>query len=704
MLKRTLPLILIFLASVALAAEKQPLTHETMWLMKRVGGPSVSPDGKWVVFPVTEPSYDEKEQTSDLWLVPADGSAKPRKITSMKAGESDPSWSPDSRRIAFAAKRDADEVAQIYLLDIVGGGEAQRLTNLSTALRAPKFSPDGKRVLFASTVMPDAADDEAQKKAAKDEKDRKFKVRAYDSFPIRAWDKWVDPNREPHIFVANVDGGAAKDLLAGTKLVAEAGFAGTGGGSGSETLNGEWSPDGQWIVFPATAAVNTAAFAEVGWDLYRVSANTAREGAASVAEPERIASTSGSYGSPKFSPDGRTLYVTRDPNNAKSYNATRLVAFDWPSMKNERVVATTDRSVNSYVVSHDGRTIYFTAEDSGLVNLYSVPAAGGAAQLFIRPERGAYGALRAAENAPVIVAQWGSSVDPNEIVRIDTSAKSHRNLSTFNVEQARNLDWAPPEHFWFTSKRGRKIHNFIVKPANFDPSKKYPLFVLIHGGAHNMWTDNISLRWNYHLLAKPGYVMLMTNYTGSTGFGEEFAQLIQGDPLRGPAEELMEAADAAIGKYPFIDASRQVAGGASYGGHLANALEAWSGTRFKALISHAGLVNLESQWATSDTIYGRELVMGGPVWEQNEAWRTQNPARFAAQFKTPMLLSVGEKDYRVPLNNTLEMWSILQRLRVPSRLLVWPEENHWILNAENSRVFYKEVDEWLKRWVEPGPK
>jgi dipeptidyl aminopeptidase/acylaminoacyl peptidase len=360
--------------------------------------------------------------------------------------------------------------------------------------------------------------------------------------------------------------------------------------------------------------------------------------------------------------------------------------------------------VGSYVVSNDGRTIYFTAEDAGHVNIFSVPAAGGNATLFIKPERGAYGNLSMADSAPVLVAQWGSSVDPNEVVRIDTTAKSHRNLTTFNVEQARNIDWAPPEHFWFTSKRGRKIHNFIVKPANFDPSKKYPLFILIHGGAHNMWTDNISLRWNYHLLAKPGYVMLMTNYTGSTGFGEEFAQLIQGDPLRGPADELMEAADAAIAKYPFIDATRQVAGGASYGGHLANALEAWSGNRFKALISHAGLVNLESQWATSDTIFGRELVMGGPVWEQNEAWRTQNPARYAAQFKTPMLLSIGERDYRVPLNNTIEMWSILQRLRVPSRLLVWPEENHWILNAENSRVFYKELDEWLRRWVEPGPK
>ncbi|HKR66778.1 MAG TPA: S9 family peptidase [Thermoanaerobaculia bacterium] len=697
MLKRTslLALALVF-AFTALAADKQPITHETLTLMKRVGAPNVSPDGKWVVFSVTEPSYDEKEQTNDLWLVPSDGSAKPRKITAMKAGESDPAWSPDSKRIAFSAKRDADESAQIYVLDIAGGGEAQRVTNLSTGVRRPRFSPDGKSISYGSTVFADAADDEANKKAAKEEKDKKSKVRIYDSSPIRSWDRWVDTNKEPHLFVQALEpSGAAKDLLVGTRLIKEPGFGGTGLGSpGGESINAEWSPDGQWLVFAVTTARNTGAYSEYGLDLYRVRATGG--------EPERIASKTGSYGSPAFSPDGKTLYATFEPNNGKVYNLPRLVAFDWPSMTNERTVAQTDRAVDEFVVSNDGKTIYFSAEDSGLVKVYSVPATGGAAKLFLDPQRGVYTGLSFADNAPVLVTNWASSVDPAEVVRVDLTAKSHRNLTTFNVDQAKNIDWQPPQHFWFTSKRGRKIHNMIVTPAGFDPSKKYPLFVLIHGGAANMWRDQISLRWNYHLLAKPGYVMLMTNYTGSTGFGEEFAQNIQGDPLRGPAEELMEAADEAIKRFPFIDASRQVAGGASYGGHLANALEAWSGTRFKALIAHAGLVNVESQWATSDTNYGRELAMMGPVWEQNENWRTQNPIRYAAQFKTPMLLSVGERDFRVPINNTLEMWSILQRLRIPSRLLVWPEENHWILNAENGRVFYREVDEWLRRWVTPG--
>ena len=693
-LRVTSVLLAAFLSLAALAAEKQPLTHETMWLMKRVGSPAVSPDGKWVVFGVTEPSYDEKEQTADLWIVPADGSAKPRRLTSTKASESDPTWAPDSRRIAFSAKRDGDEQNQIYVLDVTGG-EAQRITNVSTGARAPKWRPDGNAIAFTSVVYPNAADDEANRKLAKEEKERKFKVRTYESFPIRGWDRWLD-TKQPHILVQALDAKTSKDLLAGTKLIAEAGFAGTGGGEGGETIRAEWTPDGQSLIFSATTARNASAYSELPYDLYRVSA--------SGGEPEKLTKGTGSYGSPSFSPDGRTLYVTWSPNNLKTYNADRLVAFDWPSMANERVVANTDRSVADYAVSHDGKTIYFTAEDSGLVKLYSVPARGGSAAVALEQDRGVYGALAFADNAPVFAGLWSSATDPAEVVRIDTASKKHRNLTDFNVAAARNVDWSAPQHFWFTSKRGRKIHNFIITPAGFDPSKKYPLFVLIHGGAHNMWRDQISLRWNYHLLARPGYVMLMTNYSGSTGFGDEFAQSIMSDPLRGPAEELMEAADEAIKRYPFIDASRQVAGGASYGGHLANALQAWSGTRFKTLISHAGLVNLESQWATSDVIFHRELGAGGPVWEQNEVWRTQNPIRYAANFKTPMLLSIGEKDYRVPLNNTLEMWAVLQRLRVPSRLLVWPEENHWILNAENSRVFYKEVDEWLRRWVTPGPQ
>ncbi len=684
------------LAVAAVAANsgtvaKQPLTHETMWLMPRVGTPVLSPDGNLVVFSVTKPSYDEKEQSSDLWIVPADGGAAPRQITFNKAAESDVTWSPDSHLIAFSSKRDGDEVNQVYVLDMTTGGEARRVTNLSTGARSPQFSPDGDAILFTTVVYPNALDDEANRKIAKERKELKYHVRAYDSFPVKQWDRWLD-DQQVHLAIQPLDGRAkATDIMAGTKLVAEPGFSGRPAEGSRDGIPADWAPDGQSIVFAVTTRKNTAAYAEVPVDLYRIS----RSGG----EPQLIAHEKGSYGRPKFSPDGRTLYAVFEPNNGKVYNLERLVAFDWPSMANRRVVtANTDRPVGGYTVSADNITILFTAEDAGLVKIYSVPAAGGEVKLAVDPQRGVYSDVQFAEKAPVVVARWGSSVNPAEVVRVDLAGKSHKNLTSFNVEKAATIDWQPPIHFWFTSKRGAKIHNFIVLPPNFDESKKYPLLVLMHGGAANMWQDAISLRWNYHLLAKPGYVLLMTNYTGSTGFGEKFAQDIQGDPLKGPADDINQAADEAIKRFKFIDGTRQAAAGASYGGHLANWMEATT-TRYKCIIGHAGEATLESQWGTSDGIYHRELANLSPPWGSSKVWREQSPLTYAASYKTPEMLSVGEHDFRVPMNETMMQWSALQRMRVPSRLLVWPDENHWILNAENSRYFYKEVAEWLAKWM-----
>lgn len=688
-------LALFALTLAGLAAAKEPITHEALFLMKRVGAPLPSPDGKWVAFSLTEPSYDSKEQVSDVWIVPADGSANPRRITSSKASEGDVTWSPDSGRLGFTAKRDGDEAGQFYVLDLAGGGEAQRVTDVSTGVGTPNFSPDGKSIAFSSTVFREAADDEANKKAAKDAKDRKYNVRIYDSFPIRNWDRWVDPEKQVHLFVQPLaDGAKAKDLLAGTKLVTNPGFGGTGSGLGGESIRTEWSPDGQWLIFSATTTRNIAAYAEVSVDLYRQRVTGG--------EPERIAFADGSYTSPSFSADGKVLYATFNPNNKEPYNNDRIVAFDWPAMTNQRQIVGQpfDRSVDSYAVTADGKTVYFTAEDAGLMKIYTVPTKGGEVKLAVDPQRGVLTDLEIAASAPslVLVGLWSSSVNPAEVVRIDPVTGKHRNLTDFNVAKAAELDWQSPQHFWFTNNAGQRIHNLLVVPENFDPNKKYPLFVLIHGGAANMWRDAISLRWNYHLLAKPGYVMLMTNYRGSTGFGEKFAQSIQGTPLKGPGDDVNQGADEAIKRYPFIDGSRQVAGGASYGGHLANWLEATT-TRYKALISHAGLSSLQTQWGTSDSIYGRELMVGGPYWEGGSLWREQSPTTYAANFKTPILLSVGERDYRVPLPNTLEMWAVLQRMQVPSRLIVWPEENHWILNGENAKIFYREVWDWIAKWV-----
>jgi dipeptidyl aminopeptidase/acylaminoacyl peptidase len=675
-------------------AIRTPITHERMWLLKRVGPPTPSPDGKWVVFSLVEPAYDEKDQVSDLWIVPADGSAKPRRLTFTRSGESGMAWSPDSQRLAFSAKREGDEVAQIYVLDVGAGGEAVRVTSLSTGARSPEWRPDGQALLFTSTVFPGAGDEEANKKIAAERKAQKYKARVYEKFPIRNWDKWVE-DMQAHLFVQSLEPGAkAKDLLAGTKLINEPGYAARVSDTG-EDFDAVWTPDGQAVVFVATKGRNTAAYADVHTDLFKI--------ATTGGEPAQLSNGTNSFSRPVFRADGKALYAISnvEGSNGKTYSLDRLAKFSWPNVGQPIILtANFDRSVGSFAPTPDSKSIYLTAEEAGNEKLFTLPADGGEVRLAMDMTRGVYTNLRIPRKAArtIVIASWESAMNPPEIFRLNLGAKTQQALTDFNSESLAQIDWLPLRHFWFTSKAGKRIHNLVALPPNFEEKKKYPLFVVMHGGPNSMWRDNWGLRWNYYMLTRPGYVVLLTNYSGSTGFGEAFAQSIQGDPFKGPANEINEAADEAIRLYPFVDGSRQAAAGASYGGHLANWMQATT-TRYKTLVSHAGLINLESQWGTSDTIYSREVNNGGPVWDQGPIWREQNPIRLAKNFRTPILLSVGENDFRVPLNQTLENWSVLQRLRVPSKLIVWPDENHWILKGENSRFWFQELHAWLKKYL-----
>ncbi|MFN7541392.1 MAG: prolyl oligopeptidase family serine peptidase [Acidobacteriota bacterium] len=663
-------------AALAFAARK-PITHESMWLLKRVGAPSPSPDGKWVVFPVTQPAYDPKEQSTDLWLVPGDGSAPPRQITFTRAMESSPVWSPDGRRLAFTATREGDNEAQLYVLDVLGGGEAQRYTQIATGVSDPRWSPDGRRILFTSMV------------AAGEAPKTKSNARVFESFPVRMWDHWLD-NRRAHLFVMESSPGAApNDILAGTQWASTPGMGAPLANSG-EDFTAVWTPDSRSIVFASDINRHEAAHAFVKTKLFLISA--------SGGEPRPLTSGAYSYSSPRFRPDGKALYAieSREGVNNATYSLNRLALIPWPQAGLPRTVTENiDRSVESFVLTPDSKSIFFAADQGGLGRLQMIPAEGGALAEHPQTE-GNYANLAGGGN--LLFANYDSATSPAEIYRFDPILKQMRAITSFNAATLAELDLSAPRHFYFTSKKGRLIHNLLITPPGFDETKRYPLFVLIHGGPHGMWKDQFFLRWNYHLIASPGYVVLLTNYTGSTGFGEKFAQAIQGDPLATPGDELNEAADEALRLFSFIDPARQAAGGASYGGHLANWLQATT-ARYKCLVSHAGLINLESQWGTSDSIYHREINSGGPIWQQGETWRKQNPIRYAAQFKTPALVTVGERDFRVPLNNSLEYWSVLQRLRIPSKLIVFPDANHWILKAEDSRFFYSELLDWLQRWL-----
>ncbi len=686
-MSKTLAVVVALLLPAAAQAQKRVITHEDVWLMHRVGDPALSPDGKQAVFSVTEPSYESAETVSDLWIVPTDGSAEPRRLTSSRGAESGAVFSPDGGSLAFTAKREGDEAEQVYLLPL-DGGEARRITNLPSGASSPQFRPDGGALLFQTMLAAGARSVEEHAQLAEREKARKDTARAYDTFPVRFWNFYLD-GREPAILVQELDG-AAPRVVAVSPL--RGSFNPTGGG---ENLGALWTPDGTGIVFQATANRDRAMYEETEIGLYLVPA--------AGGSPRRLTPSGASFTSPRFSPDGGALYAleSRSSTAKQIYFVTRLARMTGPDWATISIRSDGwDRSVSAFTVSPDSQSLYVEAEDDGSVKIFRFPSAGGAPELVHSPASGGLSGLEAAAGA--MVAKHASSTDPGQIVRLDPEKKDFTPLTKFNRDRLAQLHLPAPEHFWFTARNGKRIHSLLVPPPSIEGGKTYPIVVFPHGGPNAMSADQYSLRWNYHLLTSPGYYLLMTNYTGSTGFGEEFTDDIERDVLRGPALEILEAVTEAAKRYPQIDLTRQAAIGASYGGYLMNWLNGTT-DQFRCLVNHAGAVNNESQYGVNDGGLSRELRMGAPIWETGKGqWFDQSPIRYTTRWKTPTLVTQGELDYRVPLSESMTTYKLLQRLKVPTRLLLFPDEGHWILKGPNSRRHMDEVLAWLKKYLE-GP-
>ena len=688
-----LSLALFFLVpTVALASDLRPVTHEEVWLMNRLGAPAVSPDGQLAVISVTEPSYEDDGAVSDLWLISLDGSGEPRRLTATPGGESGAAWSPDGRHLAFSAAREEDEPAQIYVLTMDGPGEAEQLTELSTGASNPVWSPDGSLIAFESRVFRDAVDDAANEEAQTAQDERGINVSRYEIFPIRQWDRWRD-ELQTRLFIQSVRSGAeAKDLMVESDLVAGPGYAGVPSLSG-ESLHAEWTPDGNGLVISATENLHQAAHAVVRYHLYRVP--VAGGSVTAVTQSDEYNCTGA-----EFSSDGSELFCSYSPINEHVYNHSEVARAGWDGRRLAEplqvLTANFDRSVSSFAVTDDASTVYFNANDRGHGRLFELDTETREVRSLNSESPGVYDGPKIVGDH--LITTWESSAVPIELVRIDPDQGEHQALTAFNAERAEGLDRPAFRSFWFTSSKGRKIHSWLALPPGFDESKQYPLVLFIHGGPFSSSMDSDHVRWSPHLLASPGYVVLLTDYTGSTGYGAQFSRNIEGDPLATPGQELIEAADAAIAEFDFIDPERQAATGASYGGHLVNWLLATT-ERFDVLVGHAGLVDLEGQYSTSDVIYHRERMNGGPSWGDSEVWTEQSPSSYAGNFKTPTMLTIGEKDFRVPVNQTIAAWSYLQRMQVPSRLLVFHDANHWIMNGKEARFFWDEVHAWLDEYL-----
>lgn len=670
--------------TIALAQDtgKHPITFDDMMRMHRLSEAQISPDGNSVAYTVTTPDLDANHGASNIWMVSTTQGA-PVQLT-QSGHDSSPVWSPDGGSLAFLSSRDGE--SQVYLLSFAGG-EARAVTHISTGVDIVKWSPDGKTILFTSSVYPDCKDDACNK--ARDEAKEKSKVKAHvaESLLYRHWTHWSEGKRG-HLFVIVAPTGSDEALSAPRDLTPGADYdVPPDQRGGPEDIN--FSPDGKEICF--TAVTDKIEAISTNGDLFTVPVSGA-------SEPKRITTNPGFDGNPVYSPDGKFIAYHAQLTPEYESDRWRVMLYLRTTGKSENLSELFDRSANGLAWSPDSQKIYFVAEDETLQPIYEMEARAGAQPRKIVAE-GFNLAVTLSADGKTFAFERSSLTAPAEIF-VARGGAAPQQLTHHNDAILAQLDLNAPETFWFPSTDGTRIQAMLIRPPHFSASAKYPLLVLLHGGPQTMWTNSWGYRWNEQVFSAPGYVTLMINRRGSTGYGQKFTDEITNDWGGKPYEDILKGIDAAVAKCDFIDGTRVAAAGGSYGGYMADWLATHTG-RFKAIISHAGIYDKTSMYATEE-LWFEEHDMQGTPWANSDSYKKWSPSTYAAdlgKYKTPTLVITGELDYRVPYTQSLEFFSALQRQDVPSKLVVFPDEGHWIGKPQNAQFWYKTFLDWLANYL-----
>ena len=673
--------LLVAFASVTSAAgqTRRAITVDDLLAMHRVSDPQISPDGTRVVYTVATPDRQANRSARNLWIVPVSGGT-PRQLT-FTGRDGNARWAPDGSRLAFLSSRDGGQ--QIFLLNLTGG-EPTRLTTLDGGADQIVWAPDGKSLAFTSATWPGCTEDACNKRKSESEEKDPVKARTYDGLLYRHWTSWSTGQRS-HLFVVASGGGTPKDLTPGAAYDVPPVQR-----EGPHPI--AFSPDGSEIAFVAvTDAVEAIS---TNGDIFLVKAD------GSQATPTRLTTNPAFDGAPAYSPDGKWIAYRAQTRPGNEADKWRLMKYDRQAKTHAEVALGYDRSVNQLAWTPDNQTIYFNAEDSGFLPVFRVAAAGGAPSVVTASTFAAEYAL-SADGKTLVVAR-SSQQAPAELAALAATGGHVRALTSHNAERLSQLDLPKLEHFNFPGAGGTTVNGMLLRPPSFDASKKYPVLMVLHGGPETQFSDTLSFRWNTQTLASPGYAVLMINRRGSTGFGLQFTDDINNDWGGKAYEDLMKGLDAALSKYAFLDSTRVAAAGASYGGYMVSWMASQAKGRFKTLVCHAGVYDLVSMYGGTEEVWFPEWAFRGTPWSNPDHYLRQSPHTKAADFgtfKTPTLVIHGELDFRVPYTQGLEFYTALQRQNVPSRLVVFPDEGHWILKPQNSAFWYNEVMAWLKKWL-----
>jgi dipeptidyl aminopeptidase/acylaminoacyl peptidase len=681
-MKRTL---LAALAAVAVAVPlcgqtRHPITFDDLMKVHRIDDPQVSPDGKWVAFTRSNVDLDTNTLRSHVWVAPLDG-GEARQVTSGDGKDSRPRWSPDGSELAFISTRGG--TSQIWLL-LMSGGEAHPLTSISTGADGVTWAAGSRELVFTSDVYPDCQDDACNRTRLDEAERNPVKARLITQLLFRHWNAWRD-GKYTHTFAVSANGGAALDLTPGAFdsptffLAAPDGYA--------------ISPDGTEVCFTSNRSLGDAGQSAAAWTtndhLYLV---PAAGGEAQDITP----GVHGSDASPQYSPNGRYIAYTSQERNGYESDLFRLFVYDRQTHSARNLTAGFDQWVSSFTWAPDSDTLYFVAPDHAEQPIFKTSVTHpGVTEVL----GGFNDELSVTRDGKTLVFIRTTITQPAEVYRASASGGGLVPITRSNDGLLATLDMKPAEFVNTPGAGGATIQNLVVKPPHFERSHKYPGLMLIHGGPQGAWDDAWGYRWNAEMFAAHGYVVMMTNFHGSIGYGQPFTESISGDWGGAPYEDLMKATDE-LASLPYVDSERIGAAGASFGGYMIDWIAGHT-NRFKALVSHDGVFDNRSMYGETEELWFPEFELKGMPWQPSSLYEKWSPSNFVQNIQTPMLVVEGGRDYRVPEGQAFQLFTSLQRRGVASRLLYFPDEGHWVLKPQNSRLWYQTVLDWLDHYLQP---